>query len=168
MILTSLQRAVPWLPLAVVFTDFLAVKRVEGRSMQPVLNGDVSGIRDFIALEACSIRWSAPSRGEIVALRHPHIPKKIIVKRLVALENDVIKLRDSSRIERVPSGHCWVEGDNGRHSTDSNNFGPVPVALVEFRVVGIVWPPQRFGKLSRSDHFSEASLKQRILNYWDR
>lgn len=26
---------------------------------------------------------------------------------------------------QVPPGHCWVEGDNGRFSQDSNFFGPV-------------------------------------------
>ena len=25
----------------------------------------------------------------------------------------------------VPASHCWVEGDNGRASNDSNNFGVV-------------------------------------------
>ena len=36
---------------------------------------------------------------------------------------------DSPRNRRsyhvVPTGHCWVEGDNGRSSNDSNHFGVV-------------------------------------------
>lgn len=56
--------------------------------------------------------------------------------------------REHHTAQRVPLGHCWVEGDNARRSTsDSNKLGPIPLALVTGRVTRIVWPPARFGRM---------------------
>ncbi|KAF2014182.1 LexA/Signal peptidase [Aaosphaeria arxii CBS 175.79] len=38
---------------------------------------------------------------------------------------------------KVPTGHVWVEGDNWRRSYDSRDFGPVSLALVDGRAVGV-------------------------------
>ena len=40
----------------------------------------------------------------------------------------------------VPSGHCWLEGDNLRLSVDSRAFGAVPCGLLEGLVLAVVWP----------------------------
>lgn len=44
---------------------------------------------------------------------------------MVALEGDHIWSRMESRLTYIPLGHCWVEGDEGDKSTDSNLLGPV-------------------------------------------
>ena len=36
---------------------------------------------------------------------------------------------------QVPKGHVWLQGDNATNSTDSRNYGPVPVALIRGRVI---------------------------------
>lgn len=38
------------------------------------------------------------------------------------------------RPEIVPMGHVWLEGDNAANSSDSRNYGPVPLAMVRSRV----------------------------------
>jgi hypothetical protein len=35
----------------------------------------------------------------------------------------------------VPKGHVWLEGDNSLCSLDSRDYGPVPMALVNGKVV---------------------------------
>lgn len=46
-------------------------------------------------------------------------------------------------------GHCWVEGDNAMYSEDSaTSFGSVPLALIQGRVMGVFWPPQRLGPVA--------------------
>lgn len=41
---------------------------------------------------------------------------------------------------RVPEGHCWVQGDNLEWSNDSRIFGPLPLALVDSKVLSIMMP----------------------------
>ena len=40
------------------------------------------------------------------------------------------------------TGSMWLEGDNLAASRDSNEFGPVPMALFKGRISAVVWPPQ--------------------------
>lgn len=91
-----------------------------------------------------------------------------MVKRVVGVEGDLVRLRRNARVldglERdgmggggfamavegvveVPTGHLWVEGDEGFHSRDSNDYGPIPKGLVTARVKYIVWPPSRVGRV---------------------
>lgn len=46
-----------------------------------------------------------------------------------------------SNVVVVPRGHVWLEGDNAANSSDSRQYGPVPLGLVRSRAVGRVWPP---------------------------
>lgn len=44
----------------------------------------------------------------------------------------------------VPRGHLWIEGDNVQNSSDSRNYGPVPIGLVKSRAVCRLWPLSEF------------------------
>ena len=44
----------------------------------------------------------------------------------------------------IPSGHCWIEGDNHSDSVDSNDFGPLPLGLVRSKALAVVWPKERW------------------------
>jgi inner membrane protease subunit 2 len=48
---------------------------------------------------------------------------------------------------QVPQGHIWIEGDNWRHSLDSNDFGPISMSLVIGKAEKIIWPWSRFGDI---------------------
>jgi len=47
----------------------------------------------------------------------------------------------------VPDGHVWLEGDNPKNSRDSRSYGPVPLGLVDGKVIFKLWPPKNFGSL---------------------
>lgn len=40
----------------------------------------------------------------------------------------------------VPKGMVWLEGDNSENSRDSRLHGPVPMGLIQSRIVCKVWP----------------------------
>jgi signal peptidase I len=80
----------------------------------------------------------APSRsirrGDVVTIRSPANASIDLIKRVIALPGDLVVLRRGA-VWWLPRGHIWVEGDNKLNSHDSNQFGPVPVALIKGRVV---------------------------------
>ena len=107
-----------------------AVTRVEvrGRSMAPtLLPGD----------RMVAVAWLRGRPGDIVALRDPRLPSRMLVKRVVAVESGA-RLR--------------VGGDDPDASTDSRAFGAIPPALVAGRVVWRYWPPERRGTMTALAH----------------
>lgn len=65
-----------------------------------------------------------------------------VCKRVVAIEGDVVEIEPTrtvvgakswaqGRFLRVPKGHIWIVGDNLSNSTDSRDYGPVPIAMVK-------------------------------------
>lgn len=45
-----------------------------------------------------------------------------------------------SKVVHVPLGHVWIEGDNYENSADSRLYGPIPIGLIQSRVLGRIWP----------------------------
>ncbi|KIK65383.1 hypothetical protein GYMLUDRAFT_219363 [Collybiopsis luxurians FD-317 M1] len=150
---SSIWRYVYWLPTSfVVSYYFFNLKIVSGRSMQPTLNPDSSLWRDVGLFDRYAIHTKLNfRRGDIVALRSPEDPNRVLVKRIIALPGDRVKTLppypDPEIV--VPRGQAWIEGDEPFHSDDSNRFGPVPLALIDSRLVTVIWPPSRFGHLFR-------------------
>lgn len=51
----------------------------------------------------------------------------------------------------VPDGYVFVMGDNRSGSSDSREFGCIPLEKVEGRVTTRVWPLSAFGKIDKID-----------------
>lgn len=161
--------------------------RVRGSSMAPLLSPHDSETaqRDFVlfkqnvrladdyAVEGGSGDESELKRGMIVSFLSP-FSSKMAVKRVVALEGDVVKPlgrhnsstssegHDSlvSEIETgivVPFGHVWVEGDqvDREKNLDSNNYGPISKSLIRGVGLRIVWPLERSGKIDWEKDWEE-------------
>uniref|UniRef100_A0A2P2JUE3 Mitochondrial inner membrane protease subunit n=1 Tax=Rhizophora mucronata TaxID=61149 RepID=A0A2P2JUE3_RHIMU len=100
--------------------------------MLPTLN--LTG--DIILAERISHRFGKVGPGDIVLVRSPENPRKIVTKRLMGTEGDsvtfVVDPRKSERCETVvvPKGHIWIQGDHMYNSRDSRDFGPVPYGLL--------------------------------------
>uniref|UniRef100_A0A1L8DTV8 Mitochondrial inner membrane protease subunit 2 n=1 Tax=Nyssomyia neivai TaxID=330878 RepID=A0A1L8DTV8_9DIPT len=140
-----LKSALAGIPIGLAFLDIVGyVARVEGSSMQPVLN---PGERDtdYVFLSRWSVRNLEVNRGDIVSLISPKNPDQKILKRVLALEGDVISTIGYYKpFVTVPEGHFWIEGDNTGNSLDSNTFGPIALGLCQARALAIVWPPSRW------------------------
>ncbi|CEG43507.1 RxLR-like protein [Plasmopara halstedii] len=133
-----------WLPVGVTVNALgISLASVKGRSMQPVLNDGLTQdvVRDRVLLDKFSIQVRHRyERGDVVVLKSPESPGQYLIKRLVALEGDLVTDRKGGH-RIVPVGKCWIEGDNPAISEDSDSFGPVPLALIDSRVVAVLWPP---------------------------
>ena len=108
---------------------------VEGDSMAPtLLDGD--------RLLVMSRPWGASTRivvGDIVAVADPRLPSRVLVKRVASID------RSEQTID--------VLGDAPDASTDSRQFGPVPLASVIGRVVHRYGPPARTGPVPRPTEY---------------
>ena len=83
---------------------------IEGPSMLPtLLPGEV--VPAFR-------RWRRPRVGDVVGVRDPRDPARILVKR----------------VTKVAASTVEVQGDNAEFSEDSRLFGPVSVRDVVWRV----------------------------------
>jgi inner membrane protease subunit 2 len=146
-------------PLYYVHLYHFSIGFVKGDSMAPTFNPDRSDFsRDCVLLEKNPVSIQP---GDIVFFRYPLDRRKLLVKRVVAVQGQSILPRSSAT--RHPSlyennqawipiseGHCWVESDEPYVGIDSNQFGPIPTALVESKVTALILPFDRMQWLTRS------------------
>ena len=139
-----------------ILTYLLELRPCGGASMLPTLSN--SG--DLILHSPLYLRWSSPAtlRGALVTAVSPLDPGSEVLKRVIGVAGDTVAVdpsgerarraagerarwEDRARQEawvKVPQGHVWLAGDNCSNSTDSRDYGPVPVGLLKGRVVGRV------------------------------
>ena len=116
--------------------------QTDGPSMLPTF--EMSG---EIAIESILSHRLAPynlTRGELVSLKSPWKPNRIICKRIIGLPGDVICVdptglkAPSTEHVIIPKGHVWIAGDNLACSIDSRDYGPVSMGLIRGRIIAKV------------------------------
>ncbi|XP_074644729.1 mitochondrial inner membrane protease subunit 2-like [Tubulanus polymorphus] len=142
------------IPVSIACMDIFGyVAKVEGSSMQPVLNPKQqmqkrSPTYDYVLLNKWKARNYDVNRGEIVSLISPNNSDQKIIKRIIGLQGDVVStLHYKTNYVKIPDGQCWIEGDHHGQSLDSNYFGTVPITLIQAKATHIVWPPSRWSRL---------------------
>jgi nickel-type superoxide dismutase maturation protease len=108
---------------------WLDVVEVRGGSMAPSL---LPG--DRLLVESHSYRGHPPRRGEVVLARDPREPERELIKRVAAVDR--------------AAASAELRGDAPAASTDSREFGAVPLSAIRWRAVFRYWPPRRAGRLS--------------------
>lgn len=84
------------------------------------------------------------SRGDLITLKSPVEPGRIICKRVIGLSGDVVcvdptgEKAPSSEHVKIPKGHVWISGDNAAWSRDSRDYGPVSISLIQGRIIARV------------------------------
>ncbi|RKD34752.1 signal peptidase I [Thermohalobacter berrensis] len=140
---------------------------VLGSSMYPTLHE-----KDRLFTNKVVYFFNEPQRGDIVVLKAPDDPEKDYIKRVIAIEGDLIAIKNGKvyvnnkllkeeyiregsytygNIKlKVPQGHVFVLGDNRERgaSKDSRYFGPVPIDLIKGKASFRYFPfDNRFGFL---------------------
>ena len=141
-----------------IVTFGFQVARVEGLSMAPTLED-----QDRLIVNKFAYRIGAPRRGDIVMLYYPVNPDKSFVKRVIAEENDEVRIVDGQVYvndvpmddafvpneyrshddwgpQVVPEGYYFVMGDHRNNSSDSRHWGFVPKKYIIGRVQLRWWP----------------------------
>ncbi|XP_072074262.1 mitochondrial ATP-independent inner membrane protease subunit 1b isoform X3 [Arachis hypogaea] len=92
--------------------------------------------------ERISTRFGKVTCGDIVIIRSPQNPRKLLAKRLVGMEDDTVTYISNPD---EPDKQETIVGDNAYKSNDSRNFGAVPYGLIQHRLFWRVWPIKGFG-----------------------
>ncbi|UXI19234.1 ubiquitin-conjugating enzyme E2Q-like protein [Sarcoptes scabiei] len=127
------------------FTRYIAEPiLLQGPSMEPTIQNN-----DVIIADKYSVNFGqsqALHKGDIIVARSPLNPHQFICKRIVALPGDEVQNARGFGYGynvQIPKGHVWLLGDNRLNSTDSREFGAVPIGLIIGRVVLRIFPFNR-------------------------
>jgi signal peptidase I len=130
--------------------------RVDGFSMNPTLqNGE------FVLVNRLAYQFGEQEHGDIIVFRHPRDPEQDLIKRIIGLPGDSVRI-DDGRVSvngvpqdepyiaaapiytgewQVPEGFLFVLGDNRNNSEDSHKWGLLPMENVIGKAILIYWPP---------------------------
>ena len=147
--------------------------RVDGSSMEPSLQ---SG--EFVIVNRLAYKLGEPELGDVVVFHFPGDPGQEYIKRIIGLPGDTIRVNNGTvsingqpidepyiaanpRYQgkwEVPAGHIFVLGDNRNNSSDSHNWGSVPMENVIGEAFFIYWPPTDWGKITYAQSVKAASV----------
>jgi len=87
---------------------FLEISKIPSGSMQPTLMGDPgSDTFDRIAVDKLSYHFRDPQRWEIVVFKHPLERSRVMVKRLVGMPGEDLKIEHGDLWRRADAGAAW-------------------------------------------------------------
>ena len=134
--------------------------RIDGSSMEPNLHHD-----EFVIVSKVNYRIGEPERGDVVVFDFPRNVTQEYIKRVIGLPGEEIQIKDGQvyvngaaltepylkmepRYEGewlVPENELFVLGDNRNNSSDSHNWGTVPMENVVGEALLVYWPPSSWG-----------------------
>lgn len=168
----------------VSYLFILQPNQVKGASMEPTF---ISG--DYIFTSKVTYKFRNVERGDIVVFKSPKNPDIEFIKRIIGLPGDKItvsggevylndtKLNENyisaktnawengfiqeNQVITVPPGEIFVMGDNRPRSSDSREFGPVPIESIIGQVFYRYYPANKMGVIKNS--FSVKTQSERII-----
>lgn len=156
--------------LVMIYLFIASPQEINGASMEPNFHNG-----EYILTNKILYKFREPTRGDVVIFKSPRNKEIDYIKRVIGLPGDIVELKSNSfyvnqqKIEEpylepgvtifggsylqegqevvVPPGHYFLVGDNRPHSSDSREFGPIP--LEDFIGAAFLryWPFDRFGVL---------------------
>lgn len=158
--------------VALAFVLFLIINavsarvRVDGLSMLPTLQDG-----EFVLVNRLAYRLGEPARGDIVVFRSTTNFDLDLIKRIIGLPGDDVRVGDGRVIVNgmvlsepyinaeprysgdwsVPEGYLFVLGDNRNDSSDSHAWGLLPIKNVIGKAILIYWPPPDWAMIDHVD-----------------
>jgi len=130
--------------------------RVDGSSMDPTLqNGEL------VLVNKLAYKLGKPQQGDVIVFHPPIKPTEDYIKRIIGLPGDQVQVISGkvyingkeiqedyiaaapiySGSWHVPTDSFFVLGDNRNNSSDSHEWGFVPVENVIGKAIFVYWPP---------------------------
>jgi signal peptidase I len=133
--------------------------RVDGSSMIPTLEDG-----EYVLVNRLPYKFGLPGNGDIIVFRFPGNPKEDYIKRVIGLPGDKVIIADGSVVLNgtvldepyiaaspdysgewnVPDDYLFVLGDNRNNSSDSHDWGLVPMENVIGKALVVYWPPPKW------------------------
>ena len=138
--------------------------RVDGYSMEPTLHTG-----EFVIVNKLAYKIGNPKTGDIIVFHYPRDPAQEYIKRIIGVSGDHVKIAGgqvfvNGRVLNepyiadppaypaqewtVPPDSLFVLGDNRNNSSDSHNWGPVPMNYVVGKAELVYWPPDQWGLIT--------------------
>jgi signal peptidase I len=145
--------------------------RVDGFSMIPTLqNGE------YILVNKLAYKTGQPNRGDIIVFRLPGDETQDLIKRVIGLPGDTVKISDGvvtingEKLQEpyiaqsplyfgewtIPPGNLFVLGDNRNDSRDSHQWGMLPFENIIGKSVVIYWPPNDWKVINHTNEVLQA------------
>jgi signal peptidase I len=125
----------------------------------------------FVVVNRLAYRWNEAERGDIIVFRFPLNPSRRFIKRVIGLPGNTITIRggdvyidgqvlDEPYLAATPRydgewvigpDELFVLGDNRNNSSDSQNWGPLPIEEIIGKAVLVYWPPSEAGIIPHYD-----------------
>lgn len=140
--------------------------RVDGYSMEPNLH---SG--EFVIVNKLAYKFGSPQIGDVIVFHFPRDTKQEYIKRVIGLPGDKVVISNKQVMVNgqvldepyiaaqpiyqgnwiVPEDSHFVLGDNRNNSSDSHNWGMVPLSNVVGKAFFIYWPPTEWGLVEHAE-----------------
>lgn len=165
----------------VIYLFIFQPNQVKGASMEPTFQ---SG--DYIITSKITYKFKKIERGDVVVFNSPKNPNIEYIKRIIGLPGDKIEIRnnevyvndsvlpetyiaaktnvwDNGFIKEgkpiiIPQNYVFVMGDNRPRSSDSREFGPIPINSIVGVVIYRYFPPNKAGVIKNPFPFSLRSF----------
>jgi len=105
----NLEAVTMAIAVALLFKTFvLEVSKIPSGSMQPTLMGSPSAnVFDRVLVDKLSFSFRDPKRWEIVVFKHPIERSRVMVKRLVGMPNEDLKIENGDLWTRADASEPW-------------------------------------------------------------
>jgi signal peptidase I len=146
--------------------------RVEGSSMEPSLHDG-----EFVVVNRLAYKLEDLQAGDIIVFHFPLDPSRRFIKRVVGLPGDTVQVQGGnvyvngqqlhepyiaapprySGEWRVGADQAFVLGDNRNNSSDSQNWGMLPLEEIIGKAVIVYWPVDEIGMIPHYELTAAAS-----------
>ena len=144
--------------------------RIDGSSMEPSLHDG-----EYVIVNRVTYRLQPPQRGDVIVFQREG--SREFIKRVIGLPGDTVAVQGGHVLvngaplnepyiaqpnaytmepRKIGPNEYFVLGDNRNNSSDSHNWGTIPLSVIDGKAWVTYWPPKDWGVVP---HYSYAQAK---------